>query len=452
MSENAKINRCREERAPVSLPARLYGVTLLVVAILQASCTLNAQDVAAARPASASTPADGAANNPSALTIDEAKSLINLLPAVEELRAKGMDVKWDVQSVPTMNNQDYYFFWIYNATAQKERDIGSISVGNYAVNKYTADVRCWQVSPDVSFGDDGVLVNTNALERVQGELRKKHVVTAATIQEYRSAHLAKRIIPREQAQSATPLPVTRRSSETAEVSCWGGSDHPISRLGRSPIISSSAGYRAYAEVEATAFKPKYQETYAGSLCENRVRLFLAIPGASSFQTILDSNSPKGDCATVEGADACDVKGIELVDWSRDGGFLLADLVLWVYESDALVMRVPVIYNVAKNGFTRPDVYHFFDEYYKTDFFKEKPDPAGSRCEFELRAEGFAPDGNLILSASRPPDDATADEQVFCVDKKQTFEFELGTNKIKRLPFDYKTQRYRTLNTQSAPKP
>ena len=436
----------------MSLPARLYRVTLLVVAILlQASCTLNAQDVAAARPASSSTRADAGANNPPSLTIVEAKSLINLLPAVEELRAKGMDVKWDVQSVPTMNNQVYYFFWIYNATAQKERDIGSISVGNYAVNKYTADVRCWQVSPDVSFGDDGVLVNANALERVQGELRKKHGVTTATIEEYRSAHLAKRIIPREQAQSATPLPVTRRSNETAEVSCWGGSDHPISRLGRSPIISSSAGYRAYAEVEATAFKPKYQETYAGSLCENRVRLFLAIPGASSFQTILDSNSPKGDCVTVEGADACDVKGVDLVDWSRDGRFLLADLVLWVYESDALVMRVPVIYNVAKNEFARPDVYRFFDEYYKTDFFKEKPDPAGSRCEFELRAEGFAPDGNLILSASRPPDDPTADEQVFCVNKKQAFQFELETNKIKRLPFDYKAQRYGTLNTQSAPK-
>jgi hypothetical protein len=452
ISETAKINRRRGE-IPVSLPARLYGITLLTVAILlQASCTLNAHDVAPARPASASTPADGRANNTSALTIDEAKSLINLLPAVEEIRAKGIDVKWDLQSVPDMNNQDYYFFWIYSVTAQKERDTGSISVGNYAVNKYTADVRSWQVSPDVYFGDDGVLVNANGLESVQGQLRKKHGVTTATIQEYRSAHLAKRIIPREQAQSAAPLPVTWRSNKTAEVSCWGGSDHLISRLGRSPVISSSAGYRAYAEVEATAFRPKYQETYAGSLCENRVRLFLAIPGASSFQTILDSNSPKGDCVTLEGADSCDVKGVEIVDWSRDGRFLLANLVLWVYESDALVMRVPVIYNAAKNEFTRPDVYHFFDEYYKTDFFKSKPDPTGSHCEFELRAEAFAPDGNLILSVSRPPDDPTADEPVFCVDKKQAFQFELETNKIKRLPFDYKRQRYGTVKTQSAPKP
>ena len=71
------------------------------------------------------------------------------------------------------------------------------------------------------------------------------------------------------------------------------------------------------------------------------------------------------------------------------------------------------------------------------------DPAGNFCEFVLRAEGFSADGNLILSASRPPDDPTADEQVFCVDKKQTFLFDLGTNKIKRLPSDYKVPRYST---------
>lgn len=40
-----------------------------------------------------------------------------------------MEVNWETQSNPYMNNDDYYFFWIYNATAQKERDTGSISAG-----------------------------------------------------------------------------------------------------------------------------------------------------------------------------------------------------------------------------------------------------------------------------------------------------------------------------------
>jgi hypothetical protein len=386
------------------------------------------------------------------ITVDEARSLISLLPAVEELRSKGIDVKWDAQAVAAMNNKNYYFFWIYNATAQREHDTGSISVGNYAVNKYTADVRAWQVSREVSFGDDGVLVTGSELARLQNELREKHGITPASIQEYRSAHLAKRIIAREEAQAAVRLPVTERSNATAEVSCWNRSDQLSSRFGQSPIIGSKAGYRAYAEVEAIAFKPKHPETYTGSLCENRVRLFLAKANESSFEILLDSTRPKGDCVTVEDAESCDVKGIQLVDWSRDGTLLLADLVQWVYESDALLMHVPIIYDVPNSKFIRPDVYHFFDEFYKTDFFKEKPNPTGNPCEFVLRAEGFSADGNLILSASRPPDDPTADEQVFCVDKRQTLLFDLGTNKIRRLSSDYKVARFGTRSSQGIPAP
>jgi hypothetical protein len=390
---------------------------------------------------------DGKENVATTITCTEAEELIKLLPVTKELRAKGMDVKWDVQSVATMNNQDYYFFWIYNATAQKERDIGSISVGNYAVNKHTADVRAWQVSHDVSYGDDGVLVSTNELEQLQGELRKRHGIDSTGIQRYRSAHLATRIIPREVAQSAVRLPITERSKDTAEVSCWKDSDHLISRLGRSAVVASSGGGRAYAEVKAVAFRPKYQETYSGPLCENGVKLFLAKGGASSFQVLLDSSLPKNDCITVEGGESCDVKGIQLVDWSKDGRFLLADLVLWVYESDAVLMRVPIIYDLTKGEFMRPDVYHFFDEYYKTSFFKEKPEPNAPRCEFELRSEGFSPDGNIIVSASRPPDDPSF-EQEFCLDKKQTFLFELGTNKIDRLPPNYKVQHYGTSESRA----
>jgi hypothetical protein len=362
-----------------------------------------------------------------------------------------MCVKFDVQAVTTMNNRDYYFFWIYNATAQNEGDIGSISVGNYAVNKHTADVRVWHVSNDVLHGEDGVLVATNELERLQEELRERHGVDSTTIQQYRFAHLASRIIPRELAQSAVRLPVADRLSDTAEVSCWKDSDHVISRLGRSAIISSSTGNRAYAEVKATAFRPKYQETYSGPLCENNVKVFLAKGSASSFHVLLDSSWPKSDCITVEGSESCHANGIQLVGWSRDGRFLLADLVFWVYESDALVFRVPIIYDVTKNEFVRPDVYHFFDEYYKTSFYKEKPEPSAPRCEYELRSEGFSPDGNIIVSASRPQEDPSF-EQEYCLDKKQTFLFELNTNKINLLPSNYKVQYYGTWNSEGASRP
>lgn len=372
------------------------------------------------------------------ITLGEAEELINLLPATKELRAKGTVVKWDQQKVPDMNNRDYYFFWVYSATAQKQHNTGSISVGDYAVNKQTADVRVWQVSHDVFYGDDGVLVTSKELQRLQEELRGKHGIDSRLIRECRSEHLAARIIPRAQAESAVSLPITGRLTTTAELSCWKDSDHLISRPGRSPIISSSAGYRTYAEVKATAFRPHYQETYSGPLCENSIKLFLAKGDAANFHTILDSSLPRNDCTTVEGRDSCEVNGIQLVDWSKDGRFLLAELVLWEYESDAMMMRVPIIYDAEKNEFIRPDVYHFFDEYYKTDSFKEKLDPTKTHCEFELQAVGFSPEGNIILSASRPPDNPSY-EQVFCLDQKQTFAFDLGTNKIKLLPSDYKAQ-------------
>jgi len=377
------------------------------------------------------------------ITVSEAEELINLVPATKELRAKGIDLKWDVQVVPTLNNKVYYFFWIYNVTAQKQGDIGSISVGNYAVNKYTADVRVWQVSDEVSYGDDGVLVTSNELERLQEELRKKHGLNAMMVQQFRSEHLAKRIIPREAAQSAVRLPITERSKDTAEISCWKTSDLLISRLGRSSMISSSAGYRAFAEVEAIAFRPKYRETYSGPLCENRIKLFLAKASESSFQVILASDQSENECVIVGGTDSCGVKGIQPVDWSRDGRFLLANLLLWQYESDSSVTRVPIIYDAGKSEVLRPDVYRFFEGYC--------PNQAKESCDFELVAQGFSPGGTLVFSASMPPIDPSSG-QASCLDKKRPFLFELGANKTTCLPSDYKVRHYGTWSSGSVPKP
>ena len=63
------------------------------------------------------------ANESPTITVQEAGELIDLLPVTKELRAKGMVVKWDVQTGATMNDKDYYFFWIYNVTAQRQREI-----------------------------------------------------------------------------------------------------------------------------------------------------------------------------------------------------------------------------------------------------------------------------------------------------------------------------------------
>jgi hypothetical protein len=375
-------------------------------------------------------------SNPSpTVTSDEASNLISLLPVVRKLRAKGMEVKWDLRAVPDMNNAAYYFFWAYNVTAQKRGEIASISVGNYAVNRHTADVRVWTVSPEVFHGDDGALVNSNELDRLQAEIRNQHGIDATSIQEHRFEHLAAKIIPRDEAQSATRLPVTERSTETAELSCWKDSEHLISREGRTAVLSSVNGGRAYAEVTAIAFKPKHEETYAGPLCENSFTLFVAKDAVSKFQIVLDSSNPKNDCGTVEGKDLCGVNGISLVDWSKDGRFLLLELVSWEYETDGGITRVPIVYDVTTGEFIRPDVYQFFDKYYWSDASKKD-------CEFDLATRGFSSEGHLILAATRPPVSPTYD-QVFCFAGQQTFDFQLGTGMITRLPETYKVRQYGT---------
>src|SRR6266478_7460563 len=363
------------------------------------------------------------------ITCTEAEELIKLLPVTRELRAKGMDVKWDVQTGATVNDKDYYFFWIYNATAQGQRDIGSISVGNYAVNKHTADVRAWQVSNEVFHGDDGVLVTTTELERLQEELRKKHGIDSTLIQEYRFAHLANKIIPRALAQSAVRVPITARSTNTSEISCWKGSDHPTSQLGRSPVISSSAGYRAYAEVKATAFRAKFQETYTGPLCENTSRLFLAGPGDAKFKLVY-SQSP----------DFSDGNSLKLVDWSPDGMHLLMERASWKYESEGDYTDL-VLFSLSSGEVTAPDLSRILEGRF------------GKDCGSENSVIGFTPEGNVVVLVTPLEDTYYNEGATSCVKQKTLLALDAKSalqDIAQVLPSDFKAQHYGQSPKRQAP--
>jgi hypothetical protein len=357
---------------------------------------------------------------PPTISMSEAGDLINLLPAIKELRAKGMDVKWDVQTGATMNDKDYYFFWIYNVTAQRQRDIGSISVGNFAVNKHTADMRAWQVSNEVFNGGDGVLVTTTELERLQEELRKKHGIDSALIQEYRSAHLANKIIPRELAQSAVRLPISARSTNTSEINCWKSGDHPTSQLGRSPIISSSAGYRAYAEVKATAFRAKFQETYTGPLCENTSRLFLAGPGDAKFKLVY-----------LQSPDFSDGNSLKLVDWSPDGMHLLMERTRWPYESEGNYTDL-VLFSSGSEGITVPDLSKILEGRF------------GKDCGSENSVIGFTPEGNVVVLVTPLEDTYYNEGATSCVKQKTLLALDAKRalqDIAQVLPSDFKAQHY-----------
>ncbi|HTQ59508.1 MAG TPA: hypothetical protein VMI32_04750 [Candidatus Solibacter sp.] len=371
-------------------------------------------------------------SGPTTITIAEAEALLNLVPVIQDLRAKGIIVKSEMQSVSTMNNKDYYFFWIYDATAQKQRDTGSISVGNYAVNKHTADVRVWQVSNDVFHGDDGVLVATSELARLQEELREKHGINSTVVQQNRSEHLADKIIPRAAAQSAVRLRVTERLADTSEVSCWKkGSDHAISRLGHSPIISSTAGSRAYAEVEATAFSPKYQETYTGPLCENISRLFLAGPEESEFKLAYSQAPP----------DIADGNSLKLIDWSPDGGYLLMERTIWKYESEGDYTDI-VLFNVSSGAAIAPDLPKILEARF------------GKDCWSSNSVVGFTPEGNVVVAVSPLEDEYYNEGATSCVKQRTLIALDTkrGLQDIAEvLRGNFKAERYGQLAKPQAPR-
>src|ERR1700739_2657590 len=145
-----------------ALPLLAAGVMALVWA-----SPLRAQTSAA--PASTGTNTEQ--ERAPTITVLEARGVINLLPVVKELRAKGTAVGSEARLIATtMNSTDYYFFYVYNVKLAQEHD-PSQGIGNYAVNKRTADVRVWEVSTEVFFGNDGVLVTSDELEQFQEELR-----------------------------------------------------------------------------------------------------------------------------------------------------------------------------------------------------------------------------------------------------------------------------------------
>jgi hypothetical protein len=98
----------------------------LAVLICCSLCSTQASAFASGA-VSLSADADGNTNLSATITIEEAANLIDLLLVTKESGKR--------KPSRPMNNRDYYFFWIYNATAQKESAIGSISVGNYAVKQ-----------------------------------------------------------------------------------------------------------------------------------------------------------------------------------------------------------------------------------------------------------------------------------------------------------------------------
>jgi hypothetical protein len=116
------------------------------------------------------------------------------------------------------------------------------------------------------------------------------------------------------AQGPKRLPEHVIVSETATADCYDKASNKLvgSMLVRRPVILSPDGkYQAYAENEAVAYRG------AGAECVNTARLFVKGPGEKEFR-LAYLQEPSLYTLFNE---------INIVDWSPDSRYLLAELTL-----------------------------------------------------------------------------------------------------------------------------
>jgi hypothetical protein len=122
------------------------------------------------------------APSPELLIRHEAEILIYMLPPARQVRAQGMEVGWELERSAKWNQRDYFFFWVYNT---RRPEAGSVTIGHFAVNKHTADVREMLLD---------TIVEDHELQGVQNILRRAHGIDERTIKKHRNLGLAE---PRE---------------------------------------------------------------------------------------------------------------------------------------------------------------------------------------------------------------------------------------------------------------
>src|SRR6185295_20080345 len=165
--------------------------------------------------------------------------------------------------------------------------------------------------------------------------------------------------------------------DTSYVNCW---DPKLSKwrskFGRSAVLTSNnRQYRAYVEVEATAFEALDAQTYRGPSCANISTLFVAGPNQRNFRA-----------AYIQLPEAYLLgNGLRLVSWSPNGRELLIEVVQWQYESDVDVGRRPLLYDAEFGTVTDFDLLILA----KTLGFSQD-------CRFSVSARGFSANSEPVI--------------------------------------------------------
>src|SRR5579863_6456895 len=135
-----------------------YALNLLMIALIYGVCKGN-----------------DAAANATAVTLVEAEIEIYVLPVGESERQKGLDIAMEAQTSAQLDQENYYYFWVYNV--KREQSEGPVTVGYYAVNKHTAEV--WDTNEKKQ-------ISSKLISGVQGIIRESHHIDKGTTERYHS--------------------------------------------------------------------------------------------------------------------------------------------------------------------------------------------------------------------------------------------------------------------------
>ncbi len=221
---------------------------------------------------------------------------------------------------------------------------------------------------------------------------------------------------RQQHKSAS-----KASGDTSFVSCYGKTGRLVgSRFARSSVLVSPDGRRrAYAEVEAVvprAFWKKRQQ--AALACANTTKLFVAGTEPSLFGLVFLQ------VPTVDEPG----NGIELVDWSRDGRYLLMSLTPWGHESDSVAFNI-LLYDAEYEIFLQPDHDLLFSQHF------------GKKCSVELKARGFFSGGSSpIVEAWDAPIELPPDQEP-CLRKQGLWLLDWRNYRVSPLRDDFQLERF-----------
>ncbi|MGH9407357.1 MAG: hypothetical protein ACRD3D_16180 [Terriglobia bacterium] len=189
----------------------------------------------------------------------------------------------------------------------------------------------------------------------------------------------------------------------------------------SPVLTSPDGrFRAYAENDVVAFSQSLQQEGPPIFeCANTARLFMAGPTSKMFRLVYLSVPAPYDL----------IKGVTLIDWSRDSRYLLFQVFDGNYASDAGGWGVGLL--AARYGVFWPPVFPY----------QALEDHLRRNCSARIIALGFSQEDSVILKVSPYYDETGTMENDTCVKKQGLWSLDPSQRTMLELPDNYKVQQY-----------